>query len=98
MLGQAAVKNKKKKLESVRQISKLNTKGKTNNNKIVFSSFRKGNVVGEHDVIFSTLGERVILRHVATDRMIFARGAVSAAIWGVGKGPGEYDMTDVLGL
>ena len=59
---------------------------------------RGGDVVGEHDVIFSSLGERIILRHVATDRMIFARGAVTAAIWGVGKEPGQYDMTNVLGL
>jgi 4-hydroxy-tetrahydrodipicolinate reductase len=55
-------------------------------------------VVGEHDVIFSALGERIILRHVATDRMIFARGAVKAAIWGTTKDPAQYDMMDVLGL
>ena len=54
--------------------------------------------MGEHDVVFAGPGERVILRHVATDRAIFARGAVRAALWGQNKGPGEYDMVDVLGL
>ena len=52
----------------------------------------------DHDVIFSALGERLVLRHVATDRMVFARGAVKAALWGVNKDPGEYNMFDVLGL
>ena len=49
-------------------------------------------------MIFASTGERVILRHVATDRAIFARGALRAALWGQDKGPGEYDMADVLGL
>jgi 4-hydroxy-tetrahydrodipicolinate reductase len=54
--------------------------------------------VGEHDVIFAGEGERVVLRHVATDRAIFARGALRAALWGQDKAPGEYSMMDVLGL
>jgi 4-hydroxy-tetrahydrodipicolinate reductase len=54
--------------------------------------------VGEHDVIFAGDGERIVLRHHATDRAIFARGALRAAVWGQGQHPGEYDMTDVLGL
>ena len=63
-----------------------------------FASLRGGDVVGEHDVIFSGFGERLILKHIATDRMIFSRGAIKAAIWGVDKDPGHYDMLDVLGL
>jgi len=55
-------------------------------------------VIGEHEVIFAGPGERVSLRHVATDRMLFARGAVRAALWGQGREPGLYDMIDVLGL
>ena len=55
-------------------------------------------IVGEHDILFASAGERIILRHVATDRAIFARGALKAAIWGQGKKPGHYDMMDVLGL
>jgi 4-hydroxy-tetrahydrodipicolinate reductase len=55
-------------------------------------------VVGEHDVIFAGDGERVVLRHVAEDRAIFANGALAAAKWGQGKKPGLYAMADVLGL
>jgi len=49
-------------------------------------------------VIFAADGERVVLRHLATDRGIFARGALRAALWGLDKKPGEYTMIDVLGL
>lgn len=48
--------------------------------------------------MFASPGERIILRHVATDRAIFARGALKAALWGQDKAPGEYSMLDVLGL
>jgi 4-hydroxy-tetrahydrodipicolinate reductase len=59
---------------------------------------RGGTVVGEHEVILAGPGERVVLSHVAEDRVIFARGAVAAALWGQGKKPGLYTMADVLGL
>jgi len=49
-------------------------------------------------VIFAAAGERIVLRHLATDRMLFARGAVKAALWGRGREPGEYSMFDVLGV
>ena len=65
---------------------------------IGFSAVRGGDIVGEHDVIFAADGERIILRHIATDRAIFARGAFRAALWGQDREPGEYDMLDVLGL
>ncbi len=65
---------------------------------IGFSAIRGGDIVGEHDVIFAGEGERIVLRHVATDRAIFARGALRAALWGQEQKPGEYDMMDVLGL
>ena len=48
--------------------------------------------------MFAAAGERIVLRHMATDRNIFARGALKAALWGQDKNPGEYDMMDVLGL
>ncbi len=63
---------------------------------IEYSSIRAGDVVGEHDVIFSGKGERIILRHIATDRSIFVRGALQAARWGMNQPAGEYDMQDVL--
>jgi 4-hydroxy-tetrahydrodipicolinate reductase len=49
-------------------------------------------------VIFAADGERIELVHRATDRGIFARGAVKAALWGRGKGPGRFTMMDVLGI
>ena len=65
---------------------------------IGFAALRGGDVVGEHRVIFAGPGERIELAHIATDRGIFARGAVKAALWGRGRAPGLYGMTDVLGL
>ena len=59
---------------------------------------RAGDITGKHDVIFSTLGETVTLSHTAHSRDTFARGALRAANWLVGKKPGLYSMTDVLGL
>jgi 4-hydroxy-tetrahydrodipicolinate reductase len=65
---------------------------------IGFASLRGGTVVGEHSVIFAGPGERVELAHRAEDRMIFARGALHAALWARGKKPSLYTMADVLGL
>jgi 4-hydroxy-tetrahydrodipicolinate reductase len=59
---------------------------------------RGGDVVGEHTVFFFGQGERIELTHRATDRAIFARGAVRAARWLAGRAAGRYSMTDVLGL
>jgi 4-hydroxy-tetrahydrodipicolinate reductase len=61
-------------------------------------SLRGGDVVGDHTVIFAALGERLELTHKASDRAIFARGALRAAQWIVKQPPGVYDMQDVLGL
>ncbi|MEJ2036593.1 MAG: 4-hydroxy-tetrahydrodipicolinate reductase [Maritimibacter sp.] len=65
---------------------------------IGYSAIRGGDIIGEHDVIFAGEGERITLRHVASDRALFARGALKAALWGVDQKPGAYDMLDVLGL
>lgn len=61
-------------------------------------ALRGGDVVGDHTVIFAALGERVELTHKASDRGIFARGALRAAQWVANQPPGVYDMQDVLGL
>ena len=61
-------------------------------------AIRGGDVVGDHTVIFAGLGERLELTHKASDRAIFARGALRAAQWVVSQKPGVYDMQDVLGL
>lgn len=61
-------------------------------------ALRGGDVVGDHTVMFAALGERVELTHKASDRGIFARGALRAAQWVMTQKPGVYDMQDVLGL
>lgn len=63
-----------------------------------FATLRGGSVVGDHSVILAGEGERIELTHVAQDRSIFAKGAVSAALWAFNKKPGLYNMRDVLGL
>ena len=65
---------------------------------IGFASLRGGTVVGDHSVIFAGPAERIELVHRAEDRMIFARGALHAALWARGQKPGLYSMADVLGL
>lgn len=72
--------------------------GARNAGDIGFATLRGGSVVGEHSVIFAGEGETITLQHSATDRGLFARGAVRAALWGRGKKPGLYSMADVLGL
>lgn len=65
---------------------------------IGFSVARGGDVVGEHQVRFLGDGEQLLLGHVATDRALFARGALTAACWLPGKPPGRYEMSDVLSI
>ena len=61
-------------------------------------SLRGGDVIGDHTVVFAGTGERFELTHKASDRAVFARGALRAAVWAAGQRPGLYDMQDVLGL
>lgn len=65
---------------------------------IGFATLRGGSVVGEHSVLLAGEGETMELSHRASDRSIFARGAVAAALWAREQKPGLYDMRDVLGL
>jgi 4-hydroxy-tetrahydrodipicolinate reductase len=65
---------------------------------IGFASLRGGGIVGEHSVIFAGSQEVLTLSHSAIDRGLFAKGAVAAAKWAIGKAPGLYSMRDVLGL
>jgi len=59
---------------------------------------RGGDVVGDHTVLFATVGERLELTHKAGSRDTFAHGALRASAWVVGRAPGIYSMQDVLGL
>ena len=98
MLGEAAAKGRGVALEDARVSGRDGIIGARTRGSIGFSAIRGGDIVGEHDVIFAADGERIILRHIATDRTVFARGALRAALWGQGRKPGQYDMMDVLGL
>lgn len=98
MLGQAAAEGRGVTLDQAMVSGRDGITGARERGTIGFSAIRGGDVVGEHDVIFAADGERIVLRHLATDRTIFARGALRAAIWGQGQKPGRYDMMDVLGL
>jgi 4-hydroxy-tetrahydrodipicolinate reductase len=98
MLGQAAAEGRGISLEDHSARGRDGVTGPRQPGDIGFAVVRGGDIVGEHEVLFVGEGERLILRHVATDRAIFARGALRAALWGLDRPPGEYDMRDVLGL
>ena len=98
MLGEAAAKGRGIRLEDASDRGRDGITGARERGSIGFSAIRGGDIVGEHDVMFAADGERIILRHMASDRSVFARGALKAALWGQGRDPGEYDMMDVLGI
>lgn len=98
MLGEAAARGRSIDLADHSESGRDGITGAREVGKIGFAALRGGDVVGEHEVIFAGKGERIALRHIATDRMLFARGAVAAARWGQGQKPGEYSMLDVLNL
>ncbi len=98
MLGEAAAEGRGVALDAVSDRARDGITGARKRGHIGFHAVRGGDIVGEHDVLFAAQGERIVLRHLATDRAIFARGAIKAALWGQGKAAGAYDMLDVLGL
>ncbi|MFD3190287.1 4-hydroxy-tetrahydrodipicolinate reductase [Sedimentitalea sp. HM32M-2] len=98
MLGEAAAQGRGVALDMVADRGRDGITGARKPGNIGFAAIRGGDIVGEHDVLFAAPGERIVLRHIATDRAVFARGALKAALWGQGRTPGEYDMVDVLGL
>ncbi|WP_421905202.1 4-hydroxy-tetrahydrodipicolinate reductase [Mameliella sp.] len=98
MLGEAAAEGRGVALSDVSDRGRDGITGARKKGDIGFHAIRGGDIVGEHEVIFAAAGERIVLKHLASDRALFARGALKAALWGQGMGPGEYDMLDVLGL
>ncbi|MDT9600375.1 4-hydroxy-tetrahydrodipicolinate reductase [Sphingosinicella rhizophila] len=97
-LGQAAAKGRGVDLDAVSDRGRDGMTGRREPGHIGFAALRGGSVSGEHNVIFAADGERLELGHRAESRAIFARGAVTAALWLIGKPPGRYTMADVLGL
>lgn len=97
-LGKAAAAGREVDLDNVAEYSREGITGARESGKIGFSVARGGDVVGEHDVTFYAEGERLTLSHKATNRALFAKGALRAAEWVNTQRPGLYSMKDVLGL
>jgi 4-hydroxy-tetrahydrodipicolinate reductase len=98
LLGRAAADGRGVDLDQVSQRGRDGLTGARKAGDIGFASLRGGTVVGEHTVMFAGPAERIELTHKAEDRMIFARGALHAAMWASRQKPGLYSMMDVLGL
>ncbi|CAA7621266.1 4-hydroxy-tetrahydrodipicolinate reductase [Magnetospirillum sp. SS-4] len=97
-LGRAAARGREVALDSVWCKSRDGHTGARPRGEIGFATLRGGDVVGDHTVMFAAEGERVELTHKASNRAVFARGAVRAALWARGQSPGLYSMRDVLGI
>jgi 4-hydroxy-tetrahydrodipicolinate reductase len=96
-LAEAAATGRGVRLEDVADRGRDGATGARRRGAIGIAALRGGDVVGDHQVIFAAPGERIEIGHRASDRGIYARGAVAAALWLAGRRPGLYGMADVLG-
>jgi 4-hydroxy-tetrahydrodipicolinate reductase len=95
-LAQAAAKGRGVALDAAMIPARYGQVGPRPEGAIGMSVFRGGDVIGDHTVTFAALGERIEIGHRASDRALFARGAVRAALWLAGKPPGRYAMREVI--
>ena len=98
MLGEGAAKGRGKSLKKIMGKQSLNKNNFPFGKKINFSSKRKGEIVGNHSVLFSNNMEVINLTHNAYDRSLYSKGALHAAQWLTKKRPGYYSMRDVLNI
>ena len=96
MLGKGIAEGKNKNFYNLIGKKYLNKKTFPYGNKINFNSIRKGEIIGEHEVTFSSGKEIVTLNHEAFDRALYSEGALTAGKWLMNKKPGLYSMRDVL--
>jgi len=96
MLGKGIAVGKKKEFYNIIGKKYLNKKTFPYGNKVNFNSIRKGNIIGEHEVLFSSGKEIVRLNHEAFDRALYSEGALSAAKWLMKKKSGLYSMRDLM--
>jgi len=96
MLGKGIADGKNKNLYNLIGKKFLNKKSFPYGKKINFNSIRKGEIIGEHEVTFSSGKEIIKLNHEAFDRALYSDGALTAAKWLVNKKPGLYSMRDLL--
>ena len=97
-IGKAAAEGRNVNLNDVKVAARDGITGERENGSIGFSVARGGDVVGEHTAYFYAAGERIELSHIATNRALFAKGALRAAGWLKDQPPGLYSMRDVLDL
>ena len=98
LLGEAAASGRGIDLAANRESGRDGHTGARKEGAIGFAALRGGTVAGEHSVILAGNEERITLAHSAENRAIFARGAVRAAEWLIGRAPGRYRMEEVLGI
>ena len=96
MLGKGIAEGKKKNFYNLIGKKYLNKKTFPYGNRINFNSIRKGEIIGEHEVKFSSGKEIITLNHEAFDRALYSEGALSAAKWLMNKKPGLYSMRDLM--
>ena len=96
MLGKGIADGKNKNLHSLIGNKFLNKKSFPYGKKINFNSIRKGEIIGEHEVKFSSGKEIITLNHEAFDRTLYSDGALTASKWLMKKRPGLYSMRDLL--
>ena len=96
MLGKGIAKGRNKNFYNLIGKKFLNKKKFPYGNKINFNSLRKGEIIGEHEVKFSSGKEIITLNHEAFDRALYSEGALSAARWLINKRPGLYSMRDLM--
>jgi 4-hydroxy-tetrahydrodipicolinate reductase len=95
-LGAAVAAGRGADLQQLANMARVGKEAVRKKGEIGFAALRGGDVIGDHTVIFAGDGERIELTHKASNRDIFAKGAIRAAIWGSAKEPGFYSMRDVL--
>ena len=98
MMGETVANTLGRDLKQVAVYGREGHTGPRERQTIGFETIRGGDIVGEHTVMFIGEGERVEVKHIATNRMNFASGAVRAAAWAIQQPAGRYDMQDVLSL
>ena len=96
MLGKGIAVGKNKNFYNLLGKKYLNKKNFPYGNKINFNSIRKGEIIGEHEVKFSSGKEIITLNHEAYDRALYSEGAISAAKWLISKKAGLYSMRDIM--
>ena len=96
LLGAAAALARDKKLDDVKQLSREGIVGERKKEEIGFSVVRGGNVVGEHSIKYFNGDERLEINHIATNRSIFAKGAIRSATWTLKQNPGFFNLDHVL--